>query len=116
MAASIAAASRLSGLVLSTSLQQHSTHVNKYAPLCGRCFDDSHCGHGFVMLLDMIVKQIFSFHKIILCLNTQCLLCKAQIHWPDVFPGFVLGNYSPRPFFAVECLDGQDLLLDLTKF
>ena len=69
MAASIAAACLLSGRVLSTSLEQHSTHVNKYVPLFGRCFDDSHCGHGFVMLLDMIVKQICRIHKIILCLN-----------------------------------------------
>ena len=56
MAASIAAACLLSGLVLSTNLEQHSTHVNEYVPLFGRCLDDSHCGHWFVMLLNMIVK------------------------------------------------------------
>jgi len=56
MAASMDAARRLSGLALSTSLQQHSTHLNEYAPLCGRCLDDSHCWHGFVMMLAMIVK------------------------------------------------------------
>jgi hypothetical protein len=56
MAASMDAASRLSGLVLSTSLEQHSTHLNEYVPLFGRCLDDSHCWHGFVMLFAMIVK------------------------------------------------------------
>lgn len=55
IAASIFAARRLLGLALSTSLAQHSTHLSEYAPLLGRCADDSHWLH----LIHRLVGQNF---------------------------------------------------------
>lgn len=66
MAASIAAACLLSGLALSTSLEQHSTHVNEYVPLSGRCFDDSHCWQS-------LINFVMCEHSAIIRFFCRCL-------------------------------------------